>query len=214
LERQIKELEGKKTDSSNGAVWIALIVTWLVLIVLIVFFSKEYIKRVIVSSRRLEETFALRNENYEIHTSHNSVTNNIDELSQNENFINTIVDRVQECLLLNAKENTSNKQTNKETGKKQPVKYLKGKSGKTFSIVSDTPDGCFFKLVNEKDGTAEFEYCGNIDDARSQFNSIFDNVCDTEGSAQNAKEAETKRGKVKFTDGKWEVTEKAKIKFI
>lgn len=94
-------------------------------------------------------------------------------------------------------------------------KFLKGKNGNVFSRVESSSDGCFYKLLNEKNETAEFEFCANIEDVRHQTNAVFDNVSELSGSIQNAKSIQTtEKGKVKLVNGKWEVYQKAKIKFI
>lgn len=98
---------------------------------------------------------------------------------------------------------------------KNTDKFLKGKSGNVFSRVESSSEGCFYKLINEKNETAEFEFCANIEDVRHQTNAVFDNVSELSGSIQNAKSIQTaEKGKVKLVNGKWEVTQKTKIKFI
>jgi TolA-binding protein len=92
------------------------------------------------------------------------------------------------------------------------VKYLKGKSGKTFSRIESSPEGANWCL---KGDTNQFEYCGTLEAARSNYNAIFDNVSETTGNVQNAKGVETKeKGTVKVIDNIWEVTTPAKIKFV
>ncbi|MDR2563231.1 MAG: hypothetical protein LBC98_04745 [Prevotellaceae bacterium] len=94
-------------------------------------------------------------------------------------------------------------------------KYLRGKSGDTFGQTSDNPSGCYFKLVNENNGMAEFEYCGTLEEARNNFNSIFDNVCETEGNVNTATSVTilTPPGRLQKQNDKWKVTQKAKIRF-
>ena len=210
----VETITTPNTEHSHKVIWGALVLTWLILIVLTGLFflfrkkiikptesDREKIIKTILKSNRVTDKFvsndiikSLRERINYFEGKISELNNAIANLQKQENgFVNNISGIATHA-----------------------AKYLKGKSGNTFSNISDTPDGSFFKLVNEKDGTAEFEYCGSIADARSQFNAIFDNICRTEGSAQNAKTLKTaKRGKVKFADGKWVVTEenKAIIKF-
>lgn len=228
VEQKLNDLPNNKNvnnpDSEFPWFWIVLLsivsIILIALIVWIAFSSKEYIKKVVEKSERLEAKFVLRKENtnnsISVSTSNkpttNEIENAINKLLSNESFINAIADKVHGI----SKSNDNGAHVNDVIVKTPIAQYLKGKSGHTFSNTSDTPDGSFFKLINEKDDIAEFEYCGTIEDARSQFNAIFDNVSDTEGSVQNAKTVKTvKRGKIKFTNGKWEVSpeNKAKIKF-
>lgn len=225
LEQKLNDLPNDKSENNPKSefpwIWVVSLsvvaIVLIAVIVWIVFFSKEYIKKVVDESRRLEDKFVLKKDYQNRSTlvavqdkpATNDIENTINKLLKNESFINSIAQKVKEGLPTN-----NETRVDDEIIKTQITQYLKGKSGHTFSNTSEISDGSFFKLVNEKDGIAEFEYCGTIEDARSQFNAIFDNVCDTEGSAQNAKTVKTvKRGKIKLSDGKWDVTEKAKIKF-
>ena len=225
LEQKLNDLPNDKSENNPKSefpwIWVVSLsvvaIVLIAVIVWIVFFSKEYIKKVVDESRRLEDKFVLKKDYQNRSTLvavqdkpvTNDIENTINNLLKNESFINAIAQKVKEGLPAN-----NEMRADDEIIKTQISQYLKGKSGHTFSNTSEISDGSFFKLINEKDGFAEFEYCGTIEDARSQFNAIFDNVCDTEGSAQNAKTVKTvKRGKIKLSDGKWDVTEKAKIKF-
>jgi hypothetical protein len=228
VEQRLTDLPNSNNEKNSNSEfpwrWVVLFsivsIILIVLIVWILFFLKEYIKRVVNESKRFENKFVLKNDdsnnlqpNFSPDKSNtNNIKNTIEGLLKDESFISAIDQKVNEKLMLS--ENAKRVIGDNDTTKLQITQYLKGKSGHAFSNTSDIPDGSFFKLTNEKDGTAEFEYCGTIEDARSQFNAIFDNVSDTEGSAQNAKIVKTvKRGKIKFVDEKWEVTEKTKIKF-
>jgi hypothetical protein len=111
--------------------------------------------------------------------------------------------------LLETEENTA-----ANTPPPPPLIYLKAREGKKFNRVEDSQHGSSFKLVNENGDSAEFEYCATIADARARFNSIFDEVSETEGNVNTAQKVRTTaRGKLKLIDGKWEVTTPAKIKF-
>jgi len=94
------------------------------------------------------------------------------------------------------------------------VKYLKGKNGNEFSRVEDSPDGAYWRMLKSNGETAQIEFYGTTEDARSKFNGIFDNVSETIGDIQNAKIVKTiGRGIIKLVDNKWKVTTPAKIKF-
>jgi hypothetical protein len=205
--------ENPSIEHSHKWLWIALIATWICLVVLLTFFLKEYIKKITGKSKRIKK----KDENpiavpKQVNSSNNTPMFE-DKIQSLEKKLGDLQEKVNN---LDKKKDGGSSGGDDIDKTNKTVKYLKGKSGNAFSIVSDTPDGCFFKLVNEKDDTAEFEYCGTIEDARSQFNSIFDNVCETIGSVHNAKSVKTiQRGKIKFIDGKWEVlpNNKARIKF-
>jgi len=96
------------------------------------------------------------------------------------------------------------------------IKYLKGKSGNTFSRIEDSPEGanwCMREIKREW----RLEYCGTIETARANFSAIFDNVSKKTGDVQTARKVETaERGILKFDkdNNNWEVTTPAEIKFV
>jgi|GEM_PF-2077261 len=228
VEQKLNDLPNSNNENNSRSefpwFWVVsfsiVLIILIVLLIWIMFFLKEYVKKTVEESKRLENKFVLKKDYSPTsplvavtdEPITNKVENTIDRLLKNDDFINSIAKKIKEGLVLSDNE----KLVDNGNTQIQTPQFLKGKSGHTFSNTSDTPDGSFFKLINEKDGIAEFEYCGTIEDARSQFNAIFDNVCDTEGSVHNAKTVRTaKRGKIKFINDKWEVSpeNKAKIKF-
>jgi len=204
-------------EHSHKWLWIALIAIWFFLIVLLTFFFKEYVKNNTRKNKLMKRKLMQKDESPITASKLFNRTNDTQMFEDKIQSLERKLGDLQEKVNKFEKKRDGIFLENNETDKtNKTVKYLKGKSGNAFSIVSDTPDGCFFKLVNEKEDTAEFEYCGTLDNARSQFNSIFDNVCETFGSVHNAKTVKTiQKGKIKFIDSKWEVlpNNKAKIKF-
>jgi vacuolar-type H+-ATPase subunit I/STV1 len=95
------------------------------------------------------------------------------------------------------------------------VKYLKRRSGHFFNMVSEDPEGCYFKLFDISGTSAQFEFCGNEAEAIANRDAIFDDVCEISGASHNSQNIRNDRpGNVSLQDGKWVVTTKAKIKFI
>ena len=93
------------------------------------------------------------------------------------------------------------------------IKYLKGKSGNKFKIITDYKDYDTFYCIDRKDNEGTFKFCGNVEKAIENFNAIFDSVCDYEGDSRDAKTiTNIEPGCVIFSDGYWLVTKKAKIK--
>lgn len=130
--------------------------------------------------------------------------------------LNVIVDRVLECKALNKIDDLKATEID-NTGKPDllipAVKYLKGKSGITFSRVENTPENSFFKLVNEKDDIAQFEFCG--DEAEAIAKRVFhEDICNiAEGGYQFAQHVKTlKPGKIKRIGNHWQVIERTEIK--
>ncbi|MDR1897725.1 MAG: hypothetical protein LBR10_13135 [Prevotellaceae bacterium] len=96
----------------------------------------------------------------------------------------------------------------------QPQYFLTKKIGNSFHRISANPEDCFFRMLNNNGGCADFEFCGNVEYAIANKNAVFDEVCETSGYNRNVRHIKTEeRGKVTLRDGKWVVTTKAKIKF-
>lgn len=163
---------------------------------------REYIITQVLGSERIAEKYSTIAKSYNL----------------TEKDINTIADIVLERKLLNEKQfQTLPKTIHKERFEpsKSTTKYLKGKSGKIFSRVEYTPENSFFKLFNEKDNTALFEFCG--DEAEAIAKRIFsEDICNiVSGNYQNANSVKTKKpGKIKFVGDQWEVTVPVEIKLI
>lgn len=171
---------------------------------------REYIIKQVLGSKRIAEKF-MPNDNIQ-------PINVTRSYNLTEKDINTIVDRVLECKQLNEKEIPQQPKTIIKEGfelSKSVIKYLKGKSGKIFNRVENTPENSFFKLINESDDTAQFVFCG--DEAEAIAKRIFsEDICDiVSGSYQNAHSVKTnKPGKIKLVGDQWEVTGPVEIKLI
>jgi hypothetical protein len=177
-----------------------------VLLVVIFFLLKKYLQEYIIKqveeSRRIEAKIA---------------PSEVKPYSINENDINTIIDRILK-LQKEEEENKNQPKTGKnETFKvsKPAIKYLKGKSGKIFNRAESTPDNSFFKLLNENDEAAQFEFFGNEAEALAKRIFSEDISIIISGSYQNARSIITsKPGKIKRVGEQWEVTEPIQIKLI
>jgi hypothetical protein len=145
-------------------------------------------------------------------------SNEVKPYNLTEKDINIIANRVLESKLLTIKEI----QPQPTIEVKEPIessksvsKYLKGKSGKIFNRAESTPDNSFFKLFNENDETAQFEFYGN--EAEALAKRIFsEDICVIiSGNYQNAHSIITsKPGKIKRVGEQWEVIEPIQIKLI
>jgi hypothetical protein len=95
-------------------------------------------------------------------------------------------------------------------------RYLKGRNGKTFSRVVDSPENSFFKLSDGYEDLVgvEFEFSGNEQEAIAK--QVFHgDICIISGSYQNAHSVKMEKpGKVKRVGEHWEVIERISIKLI
>ena len=163
---------------------------------------REYIIKQVLDSERIAQKFTAITK-----------TQNLTEKD-----INTIANRVLERKLFNEKQIREQAKTTDEESfepSKSTIKYLKGKSGKIFSRVEYTPENSFFKLFNENDNTALFEFCG--DEAEAIAKRIFsEDICNiVSGNYQNANFVKTKKpGKIRRVGDQWEVTVPVEIKLI
>lgn len=164
---------------------------------------REYIITQVLKSERIERKFAPKDAK---------------PYNLSEKEINIIANRVleQKRLTTNEIQPQATINVKESIESKKPIsKYLKGKSGKIFNRAENTPDNSFFKLLNENDETAQFEFFGN--EAEALAKRIFsEDICKImSGSYQNAHSIVTsKPGKVKRVGEQWEVTEPIQIKLI
>jgi hypothetical protein len=163
---------------------------------------REYIIKQVLDSERIEKKFASKE---------------MDPYTLSEKDLNIIADRVLECEMLTLNETQKDikpeKTQNIIKSSKSEVKFLKGKSGTMFNRAENNPDNSFFKLFNESDGTAQFEFHGN--DAEAIAKRIFsEDICIiVSGNYQNATSIKTsKPGKIKRVGEQWEVIEPIQIR--
>ncbi len=217
LEQQIKEkeFENKKPEFSNALIWIALCLTWLVLIVLFFIFrknnsqptelNKEKIINTVLESQRIASKFS-SSELYKLPQS----------IKLTEKEISSLVVQVRD--LLN-KENSNVEKEKKEENlnsaqtNSNDVKYFKSKNGKILTEELQNSTDASFMVFNIKANDAKFEYCGGV--VNQDF---FTDVCSFANNPSDVpnktKITTTSPGVVKKdSNNKWEVTEKAKIKF-
>lgn len=187
----------------------------IILIVSVIVYRKvkgrDEIVEIVLKSRRIAEAFAPP-QNYPPQNSAKT-----GQLTERE--INLIVDRVLECLTLNEKETKPSSQSSESNGGFIPprtvYKYLKGKTGKIFNRVDNTPDNSFFRLSNEYGDIADFEFYGNEEEAIAKR--IFhEDICNIlSGNYQNAHSVQIiTPGKVKRIGEQWSVIEPMKIILI
>lgn len=127
------------------------------------------------------------------------------EITQNRNANNKTINK-------NKEEKESN-----SAAKTTITKYLKGKSGRSFSRADNDPDNSFFGMVNESNGSAEFVFYGNSEEAIAKrvFSDDISEI--VEGSYNNTTSVITvSPGTIHKNNnsGNWEVSSKIKIKLI
>jgi len=220
-----KDYSGKKDNSSidmqkqyddlkDMMKWLILIFSAILILFLIILIrlskkvGRESIVKIVLNSSRINDKFAPK--------PISQSTKNVRNATLTEREINTIVDKVQECLRLNDKEikqSISKSENIPPTLVSTPTyKYLKGKKGKTFSRVENTPEDSFFRILNESGDTADFEFHGNEEEAIAKR--IFhEDICTIlSGNALNAHSIKTVMlGRVKRIGEQWTVIEPIKI---
>lgn len=213
-ENQINELKTKEPEPLNIKFWIALIVTWFVMIVL--FFisrrknhqpsepNRDQIITTVLGSQRIAKKFS----SSDFYKS----TPNIKPI---EDRIALIEKRVSE---LQNKEVSKGEKDVKEEAEIKKVTYIdekffKSKNGKILIEELNNSTDASFRVFNISGNGAKFEYCGGV--INQDF---FTDVC---SFANNPSDVPNKiritttiPGTVKKdSNNKWEVVEKAKIKF-
>lgn len=203
--------------SSNFWLWAVLIASNLLWMALIVFFSKEYIKHVTYRSKRLEEKFKL---NSETETTDNQnvkaqLKNLVEKIKNVEDKIseqNDAISRIQQRNFNEFNGNRSDFDSTKQEIEERPfIKYLKSEPGKIFR-ESQSPEGCFFRLRNERDYTAQFEFCGDEKKAIAQRIFIDEISVIVSGNYAHTHVKTVSMGDLRRNGEKWEVVNPIKIK--
>ena len=113
-------------------------------------------------------------------------------------------------------QNTSKTNSNSKVDNiKQPTRYLSGINQKLFTVVDTSPDGSFFKIINQKGTIAEFTLHGSEEEAitKGVFNKHNSNII--AGSLQTAKKVEIVNvGKIEQEGNNWVVTKPIEVKLI
>lgn len=94
----------------------------------------------------------------------------------------------------------------------KPIRYLSGIDENRFNIVDTSPNNSFFKILNEKEETAEFEFSGSAEEAiaKKVFNEHISKIIS--GSQKTAQSVKTTNpGEIKRIDNHWEVTKRIEV---
>jgi hypothetical protein len=214
LGKQINELKTKELEPLKIKFWIALIATWFVMIVL--FFisrrknhqqrelNRDQIITTVLESQKIANRFYSNN--------HNKVSLNIKPIEDKISLIEKQIIQIQN------KEDSNGEKEVKEFSdiKNSPIrddKFFKSKNGKILIEELQNSTDASFRVFNLSGNDAKFEYCGGV--INQDF---FTDVC---SFANNPSDIPNKTritttipGTVKKdSNNKWEVVEKAKIKF-
>ena len=214
LENQINELKTKEPEPLNIKFWIALIATWFVMIVLFFISRRKYnqpsepnkdqIINTVLESQRIANRFFSNN--------HNKTHPNIKPIEEKIALIEKQIIQLQ-----NKEVSKGEKEYEKSPESLNTIKgddkFFKSKNGKILIEELHSSSDASFRVFNITGNDAKFEYCGGV--INQDF---FTDVC---SFANNPSDVPNKTritttipGTVKKdSNNKWEVVEKAKIKF-
>ena len=96
------------------------------------------------------------------------------------------------------------------------VKYPKAIIQNGFrDDLSETQGDNYFRFFNIKGNSANFDFCGTDFEKAKANKDTLEIVCEISGTSITAFTIENEKpGLVQFKDGKWEIIEKARIKFV
>lgn len=216
IKADIKNIDGKVNEADNsfiGLFFLSIVINLIVLFVVLFLFLKKYlskdkITKKVLKSDRFENELNKRFNNLvvpqkELNKINLSVKREI-KLYQKVNPT-TIIKEVQS-------NNINNKNENIGYEPPKPTKYLSGNEGNRFNTLDTSSDNSFFKIVNEKGDTAEFEFSGLEAEAiaKKVFNEHISKI--TSGSLKTAQSVKTiKPGEIKRVGDYWEVTKPIEI---
>lgn len=166
---------------------------------------REYIIEQVLESRRVEDKFSNKEKNKSILTKPYTLT---------EKDINEIADKVLKYKRLSE---SDSKEINVENnvGSNNSYRYLKGKSGNIFNRAEYSPNNSFFRLINETEETAQFEFFGDQAEAIAKriFSEDISNI--VSGNYQSAQSVLTiKPGIIRRLGEQWAVIQPIQIKLI
>jgi tRNA U38,U39,U40 pseudouridine synthase TruA len=201
----------KSSDTWLMIAIIAIGVILLLVVVFLIFFLREYIKRVAESSQRLEMKFASSNHLHE-QINHTPNEREISDIKRRLQDINNKLLPQQQSI----KERESQAHQPNPPIKPPVTKYPRAIISNGFrDDLSDIQGDSYFEFFEIQGDNARYNFCGNNID-RAKANKIeIEEVCEISGSAFNAHEIRNiENGSAVLRNGKWEVTKKAKIKFV
>ncbi|MDP3399213.1 MAG: hypothetical protein Q8S23_08720 [Bacteroidales bacterium] len=175
----------------------------IILILVSFFYFKKVITRIFINIEKIEDRINKNNRNQSVNLTNKD--------------LNIIIEKIINSGQLNKTKNQNPVIYSEEKNDfvSTAPKYLKGKSGNSFSRVEETSNNSFFRLFNENGDQAFFEFYG--DEAEAIAKRIFsEDICIiVSGGYQNAKSVIVKKpGKLKFTNDLWEVVEPLEINLI
>jgi len=233
-----KEVVDPNTDThSDFSLWIFVISEAIFIIILLILFIKqkkslkgemqslkseiqgeinrEYIIKQVLSSNRIANKFKQKTGKLGSQTSTNSY-------SYDEKIIDTIVNKVLECISSNGNENPPKGKTVSIVTSETPempestVKYLKEKEGMIL-FKEATKENAYYELFNIQGNKASYRFCGNEDRAMANYDAVLKDVFDDEKS-YSSKAVHITNGKEGIVelldDARWKIKTPAKIKFI
>jgi hypothetical protein len=214
LENQINELKDKEPEPLNVKFWIVLIVNWFVMIVLFLIARKRFhqtsepnrdnIISTVLESQRIANRF--------FSNDYNKTTPNLKLIEEKIALLEKHVIQLQ-----NKEDSKGEKEVKGFTETKKSTtsddKFFKSKNGKILIEELYNSTDASFRVFNITGNDAKFEYCGGV--INQDF---FTDVC---SFANNPSDVPNKTritttipGTVKkVSNNKWEVVQKAKIKF-
>lgn len=209
-------IDSLSSDHSHFWLWLALIVNWLILFFYLFLSRKkggnpkdlhrELIITSVLGSQRIADQFN-KSEKYISNQSINQLNEKIESLKRQieglENKKNNVEKRdITEEKISLAKTETDNS------------KYFKSKNGKVLNNELPGLEGALFKVFNINGNEGKFSYCGGVvnEDYFTDVCSFANNPSDVPKKTQIVT---TVPGVVKKdNNNKWEITEKAIIKFM
>lgn len=210
------EAATSSNEHSHSLLWLVLSANWLVLTLWLFMFRKkgekpkesdrEKIITTVLESQRIEARFVLRE--------HYKAPEGISDLNDKIESLKTEIKGLQDKISNNEKKNITGEKVSGANTETDSSKYYKFKNGKVLIEEVSGIEGASFKVFNINGNEAEFAYCGGV--VNQDF---FTDVCSFGNNPSDVpnktKIITTAPGAVKKdSNNRWEVTEKAVIKFM
>ena len=226
-QRKTNDLNEETKNSSDMVIAIAILILAVVILVVAMILNRKRMRNYIIDT-------VLNSHSVNAHFGKfgNSITGNstddlylkFSRLEQRLDKLERVVEKTPAGQTRTAQQTTENTVKPQQTQQIQaaPVKAETATEEKVI-YVEKLSDGRLkdcrkeraqYKIIIANSGNSKFEFCGDLEEAKSNFNGTFDGVCDIIGSVSSSRNYTTEQpGEVEQNGNYWRVLKKTTVKF-
>lgn len=226
-QRKTNDLYEETKNSSDMVIAIAILILAVVILVVAMILNKKKMRNYIIDT-----VLESRSVNARFGKTDKSVTgNSTDDLYLKFSRLEQRLDKLERAVeKMSAGQTRQAQQPSENTVKPQQPQQIQAAPVKTeiateekVIYVEKLSDGRLkdcrkeraqYKIIIANSGNSKFEFCGDLEEAKSNFNGTFDGVCDIIGSVSSSRNYTTEQpGEVEQNGNYWRVLKKTTVKF-